>query len=227
MTGFTCCTVHFANGETGPFASDNTGWRRYSLQDVLGTMCSAYMNHPQGALHEGARDAQGMVVGGVPGGGSWGRAAKEYGMARLERVATLLRLNLDELLDRGENPEKMIEQLLIDLQSQFAQVSTQVAIAQEDLRLLETRQQENHAREQEWMRKAELAVRKGDDRLARAGLERAMNYRQLTADFVGRMEEQKTQVELLKDALNALGRRISEVRAQAGVPIARSLRKAC
>ena len=148
-------------------------------------------------------------------------------MARLEQVATLLRVNLDELLDRAEDPEKMMEQLLLDLQSQFAQVSTQVAIAQEDLRLLETRQQENRAREQEWMRKAELAVRKGDDRLARAGLERAMSYRQLTADFAVRMEEQRTQVELLKDALNALGRRISEIRARAGVPIVRQLREAC
>ena len=147
-------------------------------------------------------------------------------MARLEQVATLLRVNLDELLDRAEAPEKMIEQLLLDLQSQFAQVSTQVAIAQEDLRLLETRQQESHAREQEWMRKAELAVHKGDDRLARAGLDRAVSYQQLTADLVGRMEEQRTQVELLKDALNALARRIPEVRAQASALIAQQLRKA-
>jgi phage shock protein A len=147
-------------------------------------------------------------------------------MARLERVAILLRANLDELLDRAENPEKMIEQLLLDLQSQFAQVSTQVAIALEDLHLLETRQQENYAREQEWMRKAELAVRKGDDRLARAGLDRAVSYQQLTADLVGRMEEQRTQVELLKDALNALARRIPEVRAQASALIAQQLRKA-
>jgi phage shock protein A len=139
-------------------------------------------------------------------------------------VATLIRANLNELVDRAENPEKMIKQVILDMQNQFMQVKTQVAIALADLHLLEKKQQENQMREEEWMRKAELAVSKGDDRLARAGLDRAMSYKQLAANFAEQMEDQKTQVEVLKDALNALGRKISEVEGQADILIAQHRR---
>ena len=145
-------------------------------------------------------------------------------MALLERVATLIRTDLNELVDRAEEPEKIIEQVILDMQNQFMQVKTQVAIALADLHLLEKKQQENRLREEEWMRKAELAVSKGDDRLARAGLDRAMSYKQLAANFVEQTEEQKTQVEVLRNALNALARKISEVEGQADVLIAQHQR---
>jgi len=145
-------------------------------------------------------------------------------MALLERVATLIRANLNELVDRAEDPEKMIKQIILDMHNQFMQVKTQVAIALADLHLLEKKQQEHKAREDEWMRKAQLAVSKGDDRLARAGLDRAMSYKQLAADFVEQIEDQNSQVEVLKDALNALARKISEVEGQAEVLIAQHRR---
>jgi len=145
-------------------------------------------------------------------------------MALLERVATLIRANLNELVDRAENPEKMIKQVILDMQNQFMQVKTQVAIALADLHLLEKKQQENNAREEEWMRKAQLAVSKGDDRLARAGLDRAMSYKQLASNFVEQIEDQKSQVEVLKDALNALARKISEAEGKAEVLLAQHRR---
>jgi phage shock protein A len=145
-------------------------------------------------------------------------------MALLERVATLIRANLNELVDRAEDPEKMIKQVILDMQNQFMQVKTQVAIALADLHLLEKKQQENNAREEEWMRKAELAVSKGDDGLARAGLDRAMSYKQMAANFVEQIEDQKSQVEVLKDALNALARKISEAEGKAEFLIAQHRR---
>jgi phage shock protein A len=145
-------------------------------------------------------------------------------MALLERVATLVRANLNELVDRAEDPEKMIKQVILDMQNQFMQVKTQVAIALADLHLLEKKQQENQAREEEWIRKAELAVSKGDDRLARAGLDRAMSYKHLAASFVEQIEDQKAQVEVLKEALHALGRKITEAEGRAEVLIAQHRR---
>jgi phage shock protein A len=145
-------------------------------------------------------------------------------MALLERVATLIRANLNELVDRAENPEKMIKQVILDMQNQFMQVKTQVAIALADLHLLEKKQQENKMREEEWMRKAQLAVSKGDDKLARAGLDRAMSYKQMATNFVEQIEDQKSQVEVLKDALNALARKISEAEGKAEVLIAQHRR---
>ena len=58
-------------------------------------------------------------------------------MGLMERVATLLRANVNDLIDRAEDPEKMLKQLLIDMENQLLQVKTQVAIAIADQHLLE------------------------------------------------------------------------------------------
>ena len=56
-------------------------------------------------------------------------------MALLERVSTLVRANLNDLIDKAEDPEKMIKQVILDMQNQFLQVKTQVAIAIADQHL--------------------------------------------------------------------------------------------
>ncbi len=92
----------------------------------------------------------------------------------------MVRANLNDLVDKAENPEKMLKQVILDMENQFIQVKTQVAIALADLHLLEKKKKENAEKHAEWMRKAELAVDKKDDELARAALERAMSFQQLS-----------------------------------------------
>ena len=145
-------------------------------------------------------------------------------MALLERVATLVRANLNDLVERAENPEKMLKQVILDMQNQFMQVKTQVAIAIADLHLLEKKQKENADKEQDWMRKAELAVGKKDDALARAALERAMSFKQMAASFEEQIADQKTQVDLLRDALKKLEMKIEEAEGKAELLIAQSRR---
>jgi len=145
-------------------------------------------------------------------------------MALLERVSTLIRANLNDLVDQAENPEKMIKQVILDMQNQFIQVKTQVAIAIADLHLLEKKQKENQDKEKEWMRKAELAVEKKDDALARAALERSMSFNQMAANFNEQIADQKTQVELLRDALNKLDQKIAEAESKAELLIAQHRR---
>jgi phage shock protein A len=99
-------------------------------------------------------------------------------MALLERVATLIRANLNDLVDKAEDPEKMIKQLILDMQNQLLQVKTQVAVTIADQHLLMKKRQEHEQSAEEWVRKAELAVTKGQDDLARAALERSMTARQ-------------------------------------------------
>ena len=145
-------------------------------------------------------------------------------MALLERVSTLIRANLNDLVERAENPEKMLKQVILDMQNQFMQVKTQVAIAIADLHLLEKKQKENADKEQDWMRKAELAVEKKDDALARAALERSMSFKQMAASFDEQIVDQKTQVELLRDALNKLDQKIMEAESKAELLIAQHRR---
>jgi phage shock protein A len=135
-------------------------------------------------------------------------------MALLDRVSTLVRANLNDLIDRAENPEKMLKQVILDMENQFMQVKTQVAIALADLHLLEKKRKDNNEKHAEWMRKAELAVDKHDDDLARAALERAMSFQQLTDSFDQQIEDQKVQVDSLKAALKKLEVKLSEARAK-------------
>src|SRR5919198_3896792 len=100
-------------------------------------------------------------------------------MAVLERVSTLVRANLNDLIDRAEDPEKMLKQVILDMENQLLQVKTQVAISMADQHMLQKRQQEQQDAAAEWMRKAELAVDKGQDDLARAALERYQSATEL------------------------------------------------
>ena len=95
-------------------------------------------------------------------------------MALMERVATLVRANLNDLLDKAEDPEKMLKQLILDMQNQLLQVKTQVAIAIADQHLLMKKQEEHKENADRWMKKAQLAVEKKDDGLARAAIERSI-----------------------------------------------------
>src|SRR5215468_4287899 len=122
-------------------------------------------------------------------------------MALLERVSTLIRANLNDLIDKAENPEKMIKQVILDMENQLLQVKTQVAIAIADQHLLEKKRKENEDKIADWERKAELAVGKTQDDLARASLLRVESYREMTTSFAQQVTDQKAQVENLKTAL--------------------------
>lgn len=145
-------------------------------------------------------------------------------MALLDRVATLVRANLNDLVDRAENPEKMLKQVILDMENQFIQVKTQVAIALADLHLLHRKRKENSDKQGEWMRKAELAVSKNDDELARAALDRAMSFQQLRENFDQQISDQETQVESLKAALKRLEVKLTEARVKADLLIAQHRR---
>ncbi|PYX75148.1 MAG: phage shock protein A [Acidobacteria bacterium] len=145
-------------------------------------------------------------------------------MALLERVATLVRANLNDLIDKAEEPEKMIKQVILDMQNQLLQVKTQVAIAIADQHLLGKKQKENADKVAEWMRKAELAVDKKEDDLARASLLRVESYRELSENFTQQVADQKAQVENLKTALRQLEQKLAEAEAKADVLIAKQRR---
>jgi phage shock protein A len=141
-------------------------------------------------------------------------------MALLERVSTLVRANLNDLIDKAEEPEKMIKQIILDMQNQLMQVKTQVAIAIADEHLLEKKKKENQDKQAEWVRKAELAVDKKQDDLARAALERSMSYQQMSEGFDQQIADQKLQVENLKSALHKLEQKLDEAEAKSDMLIA-------
>ncbi len=152
-------------------------------------------------------------------------------MALMERVSALIRANLNDLIDQAEEPEKMLKQVILDVENQLIQVKTQVAIAIADEHLLVKKQKENGAKHAEWMRKAELAVDRKDDALARAALERADAARQTGEALDEQLSDQRTQTETLRSAFRKLEHKLAEARTKVEFLIAqhrrsRSLRKA-
>jgi phage shock protein A len=135
-------------------------------------------------------------------------------MALLERVATLLRANLNDMIDRAEDPVKMMNQVILDMENQLLQVKTQVAIAVADHHLLEKKREENRAREADWVRKAEMALQKKDEELARVALQRSLASRDMAKSFDEQVADQRVQVENLKAALHKLDAKPAEARTQ-------------
>jgi len=135
-------------------------------------------------------------------------------MGLMERVSTLVRANLNDLIDKAEHPEKMIKQLMLDMENQMLQVKTQVAVAIADQHMLEQKETENNQMAAEWMRKAELAVDKKQDELARAALERYQSCQRLAESFKEQVADQAVQVENLKTALRKLEQKLAEAQAK-------------
>lgn len=145
-------------------------------------------------------------------------------MALLERVATLLRANLNDLIDRAEDPEKMLKQVILDMQNQLIQVKTQVAIAIADQHILAKKLQENEQSTADWMRKAEMAVDRQQEQLARPALERVISYRQLSMNFREQLQDQNVQVENLKSALQKLDQKLVEAQNRSEILASRHRR---
>ena len=145
-------------------------------------------------------------------------------MGLLDRVSTLIRANLNDLVDRAEDPPKMIKQVILDMENQLLQVKTQVAISIADQHMLEKKEQESAEKSGEWMRKAEIAVDKSQDDLARAALERHKSAERTTESFHQQVEDQRAQVATLKSALGKLETKLSEAQSKSDMLIAQHRR---
>jgi phage shock protein A len=145
-------------------------------------------------------------------------------MALLERVGTLLRANLNDLIEKAEDPPKLLRQLVLDMENQLLQVKTQVAIAIADQHLLEKKQKEHAENAVTWRHKAELAVSKGKDDLARAALERSLSQEQISNGFTQQLHDQMTEAETLREALRKLDQKLAETRSRCDLLIAQDRR---
>jgi phage shock protein A len=145
-------------------------------------------------------------------------------MGLLERVSTLIRANLNDMIDRAEEPEKMIKQVILDMENQYLQVKTQVAVSIADQHMLEKKLKENEDTGNDWMRKAERAVDKGEDDLARAALDRYQTSLRLAQSYGEQVDDQKAQVETLKGALQKLEQKLDEAKSKRDLLLARHRR---
>jgi phage shock protein A len=140
------------------------------------------------------------------------------------RLGTVIKSNLNDLISRAEDPEKMLNQILIDMKEQLVEAKKQVAVVIADEKRLKAQHESESAKAQEWEKKAMLAVRAGDDNLAREALGRKAEHENLGAEYKKQWEQQKAQADSIRDALKALTRKIEEAERKKNLLIAKKKR---
>ena len=145
-------------------------------------------------------------------------------MGILERIRTVLKSNINALISRAEDPEKMLNQLILDMNEQLIEAKKQVALSIADEKKLERQLLENRTQSGEWERKAMLAVKAGKDELAKEALVRRQEYDGYAAGFQKEWDAQHSSVEQLKDALRQLQGKIEEASRKKHLLIARAKR---
>src|SRR5262245_43980303 len=145
-------------------------------------------------------------------------------MGIFARLATLIKSNLNDLISRSEDPEKMLNQVVIDMSNQLIEAKKQVAVSIADEKRLAKQAEQEAANAAEWERRAMLAIKAGDDNLAKEALARKKEHDALTTSYKDQWQKQKQAVEQLKTALRLLNNKIEEAKRKKNVLLARKKR---
>jgi phage shock protein A len=145
-------------------------------------------------------------------------------MGIFSRLGTLIKSNLNDLISKAEDPQKMLNQIVLDMQNQLVEAKKQVAVSIADEKRLKKQLDEQGELGKEWERKAMLAVQAGDDALAREALRRKGEHDAQAAEFGKQWGLQKKAVEGLKEQLRTLNDKIEEAKRKKNLLIARQKR---
>ncbi|MDR0689028.1 MAG: PspA/IM30 family protein [Spirochaetaceae bacterium] len=145
-------------------------------------------------------------------------------MGIFSRLKTLIASNINDVINKAEKPEKMLNQLLIEMNEQLIESKKAVALAIADEKKLEREMQNQEAQAGEWERKAVLAVQAGKDDLAKEALLRKQEYDNAFGEYKKQWEAQKNSVGQLKEALRELQNKIEEAQRKKNLLIARAKR---
>jgi len=145
-------------------------------------------------------------------------------MGIFDRFSTLLRSNINDLISRAEDPEKMLNQILVDMRSQLAKAKQQVATAIADEKRLRDQADAEYRQAQDWEQKAMLAIKEGRDDLAKQALMRQGEHMSHGQQLEQTWEAHRMETEKLKNSLRDLNDKIEEAKRKKNLLIARAKR---
>ncbi len=145
-------------------------------------------------------------------------------MGIFSRLAQLIKSNLNDLISKSEDPEKMLNQVVLDMNNQLVEAKKQVASSIADEKRLAKQFEQEAANSAEWERRAMMALRAGNEELAKEALSRKREHDALVTTFKDQHTKQKNAVEQLKKALRMLNDKIEEAKRKKNVLIARKKR---
>lgn len=142
----------------------------------------------------------------------------------IDRISTILKANINDMLDKAEDPEKMIYQLIRDMEAEYERAKDQVAESMAHEKKMEREYLAAQGLAQEWEGKAAAALQAGKEDLAREALARKLAYDKTAANLKEQLEEQTQAVTLLQQQLHALAAKIEDAKRQKDVILARQKR---
>ena len=145
-------------------------------------------------------------------------------MGILSRFVTVVRANLNALLNRAEDPAKMLDQGLIDMEAAYAKAKDHVARSMADEKRLQKQLMDQQAELKRWEERALKAVQAGDDDLAREALRRKNEHARMAGQFQHEREAHAANVERLKESLHELENKIGEVRRKKNLLVSKQRR---
>jgi phage shock protein A len=135
-------------------------------------------------------------------------------MGLFDRLSRVVRANLNDMVSKAEDPEKILEQAIIDMQEDLVQLRQAVAGAIATQKRTEQQYNKNQSEANNWQQRAQLALTKGDETLAREALTRKKANGDTAAQLKTQLDTQVTQVDTLKRNLIALESKISEAKTK-------------
>jgi phage shock protein A len=145
-------------------------------------------------------------------------------MGIFDRLSTLVRSNINDLVSRAENPEKMLNQLIVDMRTQLAKAKEQVAAALADAKKLQADAAAMKKQSEDWVRRALLAVQEGRDDLAKQALARYNEHLQGAQQLFETWQRHRAETESLKVSLRQLNDKIEEAKRKKDLLLARAKR---
>lgn len=145
-------------------------------------------------------------------------------MGIFQKLSTLIKSNINDLIAKAENPEKMLNQIILDMRDQLAKAKRDVAGAIADERKLGAQLDAEVKQARAWQKRAELAVREGRDDLAMQALSRQQEHTQRAGALEQTWRAQKEETEKLKASLRTLNDKIEEAKRKRNLLIAKQKR---
>lgn len=145
-------------------------------------------------------------------------------MGIFERIIAVIKSNINHLISRAEDPEKMLNQMVIDMNEQLLSAKKQVATSIADEKRLSAQLESEIEQIKHWETRAMQAVEAGDDDLAREALARKAEHDANAEDFRKQWDGQKASVEKLKDSLRMLNKKIEEAKRKKNLLVAKAKR---
>lgn len=145
-------------------------------------------------------------------------------MGLFSRFKRAVKSNINDMISKAENPEKMLNQLIVEMNEQLIESKKTVAASIADEKKLERQIGMNKDQADEWERKAMLAVKSGEDDMAKKALLRKQEYDNTIRQYQIQWQAQVESVEQLKGALRQLQQKIEEAQRKKNLLIARAKR---